>query len=137
MELADLAVDVVIAADYLLSLLHAPDTGSSQLALVSELTLDAVLADVQDELLAPLSPGEGQAVASMLTRVLDCHAGLKTAEPSEARGRARGGFLPGPGPLLLRPRRGPRDNGLHVVVMMRAGTGRLPTEGSAPPGPPG
>jgi DNA-binding MarR family transcriptional regulator len=37
--------------------------------------LDALLADAQDELLAPLSPGERQALAGMLTRLLDYHTG--------------------------------------------------------------
>ena len=37
--------------------------------------LDALLADAQDELLAPLSPGERQAFAGMLTRLLDYHTG--------------------------------------------------------------
>jgi DNA-binding MarR family transcriptional regulator len=44
--------------------------------------LDALLAGAQDELLAPLSPGERQALAGMLTRVLDHHASPKTREPS-------------------------------------------------------
>jgi DNA-binding MarR family transcriptional regulator len=46
--------------------------------------LNALLADAQDELLAPLSPGERQALAGMLTRVLDYHAGSRTPEPSQA-----------------------------------------------------
>jgi DNA-binding MarR family transcriptional regulator len=37
--------------------------------------LDAMLAHVQDELLAPLSPGERQSLTGMLTRVLDYRAG--------------------------------------------------------------
>jgi MarR family transcriptional regulator, lower aerobic nicotinate degradation pathway regulator len=37
--------------------------------------LDALLADAQDELLAPLSPGERQALVGMLTRLLDHRAG--------------------------------------------------------------
>jgi DNA-binding MarR family transcriptional regulator len=37
--------------------------------------LDALLADAQDELLAPLSPGERQALVGMLTRLLDYHVG--------------------------------------------------------------
>jgi MarR family transcriptional regulator, lower aerobic nicotinate degradation pathway regulator len=37
--------------------------------------LDALLADAQDELLAPLSPGERQALVGMLTRLLDYHTG--------------------------------------------------------------
>jgi DNA-binding MarR family transcriptional regulator len=40
--------------------------------------LDTLLADVQDELLAPLSPGDRQALTGMLTRVLDHHAGSQT-----------------------------------------------------------
>jgi DNA-binding MarR family transcriptional regulator len=44
--------------------------------------LNALLAGVQDELLAPLSPGERQELASMLARVLDYHAGPKTPEHS-------------------------------------------------------
>ncbi len=44
--------------------------------------LNALLAGAQDELLAPLSPGERQALASLLTRVLDYHASPKTREPS-------------------------------------------------------
>lgn len=36
--------------------------------------LDTLLAEVQDQLLAPLSPAERQALADMLTRVLDYHA---------------------------------------------------------------
>lgn len=46
--------------------------------------LNALLAGAQDELLAPLSPGERQALAGMLTRVLDYHAGPRTPEPSQA-----------------------------------------------------
>jgi MarR family transcriptional regulator, lower aerobic nicotinate degradation pathway regulator len=46
--------------------------------------LNALLAGAQDELLAPLSPGERQALAGMLTRVLDYHAGSRTPEPSQA-----------------------------------------------------
>ena len=42
--------------------------------------LNALLADVQDELLAPLSPGERQALAGTLTRVLDHHAGSPTLD---------------------------------------------------------
>lgn len=41
------------------------DTGRAQLR-----RLNALLAEVQDELLAPLSPGERQSLASTLTRVL-------------------------------------------------------------------
>jgi MarR family transcriptional regulator, lower aerobic nicotinate degradation pathway regulator len=37
--------------------------------------LDNLLADAQDELLAPLSPGERQALVDMLTRLLDYHTG--------------------------------------------------------------
>jgi MarR family transcriptional regulator, lower aerobic nicotinate degradation pathway regulator len=37
--------------------------------------LDTLLADAQDELLAPLSPGERQALVGMLTRLLDYHTG--------------------------------------------------------------
>jgi MarR family transcriptional regulator, lower aerobic nicotinate degradation pathway regulator len=37
--------------------------------------LDALLADAQDELLAPLSPGERQALVGMLIRLLDYHTG--------------------------------------------------------------
>ena len=37
--------------------------------------LDSLLADAQDELLAPLSPGERQALVDMLTRLLDYHTG--------------------------------------------------------------
>jgi len=37
--------------------------------------LDALVADAQDELLAPLSPGERQALVGMLTRLLDYHTG--------------------------------------------------------------
>jgi MarR family transcriptional regulator, lower aerobic nicotinate degradation pathway regulator len=44
--------------------------------------LNALLSGAQDELLAPLSPGERQALAGMLTRVLDYHASPKTREPS-------------------------------------------------------
>jgi MarR family transcriptional regulator, lower aerobic nicotinate degradation pathway regulator len=46
--------------------------------------LNALLAGAQDELLTPLSPGERQALAGMLTRVLDHHAGSRTPEPSQA-----------------------------------------------------
>jgi DNA-binding MarR family transcriptional regulator len=46
--------------------------------------LNALLADAQNELLAPLSPGERQALAGMLTRVLDYHAGPRTPEPGQA-----------------------------------------------------
>jgi DNA-binding MarR family transcriptional regulator len=46
--------------------------------------LNALLADVQDELLAALSPGERQALAGMLTRVLDHHAGFSDPQPSQA-----------------------------------------------------
>ncbi len=46
--------------------------------------LDGLLAGAQDELLAPLSPGERQALAGMLTRVLDYHAGSRTREPARA-----------------------------------------------------
>jgi DNA-binding MarR family transcriptional regulator len=35
--------------------------------------LDTLLADAQDELLAPLSPGERQALVGILTRLLDYH----------------------------------------------------------------
>src|SRR5215831_16743003 len=42
--------------------------------------LNALLTDVQDELLAPLSPGERQALAGTLTRVLDHHAGSPTLD---------------------------------------------------------
>src|SRR5215467_14334372 len=48
-------------------------TGRAHLA-----RLNTLLADVQDELLAPLSPGERQALAGALTRVLDHHAGPPT-----------------------------------------------------------
>jgi DNA-binding MarR family transcriptional regulator len=51
--------------------------------------LDVLLAGVQDELLAPLSPAERQALAGMLTRLLDYHAGAQTPQPSRAP-RARG-----------------------------------------------
>ncbi len=37
--------------------------------------LDGLLADVQDELLAPLSPHERDLLVGLLTRVLDHHAG--------------------------------------------------------------
>ncbi len=37
--------------------------------------LDTLLADAQDELLAPLSPGERQTLVGMLTRLLDYHTG--------------------------------------------------------------
>ena len=37
--------------------------------------LDSLLADAQDELLAPLSPSERQALVDMLTRLLDYHTG--------------------------------------------------------------
>jgi DNA-binding MarR family transcriptional regulator len=37
--------------------------------------LDALLAAAQDELLAPLSPGERQAFVGMLTRLMDYHTG--------------------------------------------------------------
>jgi DNA-binding MarR family transcriptional regulator len=43
--------------------------------------LDTLLADVQDTLLAPLSPGERQELTAMLTRVLDYHAGLQAPGP--------------------------------------------------------
>jgi MarR family transcriptional regulator, lower aerobic nicotinate degradation pathway regulator len=54
--------------------------------------LNALLAGVQDELLAPLSPDERQDLASMLTRVLDYHAGPRTPEPSRP---GRPGLQPG------------------------------------------
>ena len=44
--------------------------------------LDALLAGVQDEMLAPLSTGERRALAGMLTRVLDYRDGSQTTEPS-------------------------------------------------------
>jgi len=53
--------------------------------------LDALLADVQDELLAPLSPGERRSLAGTLTRVLDHHAGLPNPEPAGPAGRPRPG----------------------------------------------
>jgi MarR family transcriptional regulator, lower aerobic nicotinate degradation pathway regulator len=53
--------------------------------------LDALLADVQDELLAPLSPGERRSLAGTLTRVLDHHAGLPAPEPARPSGRPRPG----------------------------------------------
>src|SRR5262249_54508570 len=62
-------------------------TGRAHLA-----RLNTLLADVQDELLAPLSPGERQALAGALTRVLDHHAGPPTLDPG------RGGPPPGPYP---------------------------------------
>lgn len=37
--------------------------------------LDTLLADAQDELLAPLSPGERQTLVGMLSRLLDYHTG--------------------------------------------------------------
>ncbi len=37
--------------------------------------LDTLLTDAQDELLAPLSPGERQTLVGMLTRLLDYHTG--------------------------------------------------------------
>lgn len=37
--------------------------------------LDALLADAQDELLAPLSSGERQALVGMLTQLVDYHTG--------------------------------------------------------------
>jgi MarR family transcriptional regulator, lower aerobic nicotinate degradation pathway regulator len=43
--------------------------------------LDTLLADVQDTLLAPLSPGERQELTGMLTRVLDYHAGEPAPGP--------------------------------------------------------
>jgi len=46
--------------------------------------LNALLASAQDELLAPLSPGERQMLAGMLTRVLDYHAGSRTRDPGRA-----------------------------------------------------
>jgi hypothetical protein len=48
--------------------------------------LNALLADAQDELLAPLSPDERQELAGMLTRVLDYHAGPRTPQPGEQPG---------------------------------------------------
>src|SRR5262249_14204360 len=42
--------------------------------------LNALRTDVQDDLLAPLSPGERQALAGTLTRVLDHHAGSPTLD---------------------------------------------------------
>src|SRR5215471_4787381 len=58
-------------------------TGRAHLA-----RLNTLLADVQDELLAPLSPGERQALAGALTRVLNHHAGPPTLDPGRA-GRPR------------------------------------------------
>jgi MarR family transcriptional regulator, lower aerobic nicotinate degradation pathway regulator len=43
--------------------------------------LDALLADAQDELLTPLSPGERQALAGLLARVLDYHAAPEPEGP--------------------------------------------------------
>ena len=54
-------------------------TGRAHLA-----RLNTLLADVQDELLAPLSPGERQMLVGILTRVLDYHAGSRTRELSRA-----------------------------------------------------
>src|SRR5215467_10709934 len=59
-------------------------TGRAHLA-----RLNALLADVQDELLAPLSPDERQALASALTRVLDHHTGPPTLDPAGWEGRPR------------------------------------------------
>ena len=57
--------------------------------------LNALLAGTQDELLAPLSPGERQALVGMLTRLLDHHATSRTREPSWAgrRGLQRAGAV--------------------------------------------
>jgi len=53
--------------------------------------LDAMLAEVQDELLAPLSPAERRALAGMLTRVLDHRDGSHTPAPRRAdRARSQG-----------------------------------------------
>jgi DNA-binding MarR family transcriptional regulator len=49
--------------------------------------LDTLLADVQDALLAPLSPGERQALTGMLTRVLEYHASSQS--PDSGRRPAR------------------------------------------------
>jgi DNA-binding MarR family transcriptional regulator len=57
--------------------------------------LDALLADVQDELLAPLSPGERQSLPVMLTRVLDYQAGSPTSAPAGWTGQP-----PRPGPRI-------------------------------------
>jgi len=46
--------------------------------------LNALLASAQEELLAPLSPGERQMLVGILTRVLDYHAGSRTRELSRA-----------------------------------------------------
>jgi MarR family transcriptional regulator, lower aerobic nicotinate degradation pathway regulator len=52
--------------------------------------LDAVLAEVQDELLAPLSPGERQFLTSALVRVLDhLAAGSPALDVGEADHRSR------------------------------------------------
>ena len=53
--------------------------------------LDALLADVQDELLAPLSPGERRSLAGTLTRLLDHHARPPNPEPAGPAGRPRPG----------------------------------------------
>jgi DNA-binding MarR family transcriptional regulator len=52
--------------------------------------LDALLAGVQDDLLAPLSPGERQALTGMLTRVLDHHAGGVRSGGAATAARASG-----------------------------------------------
>ncbi len=46
--------------------------------------LDAQLAGAQDELLAPLSPAERQALTGLLTRLQDYHAGSRA--PGQCRG---------------------------------------------------